>query len=369
MIIHSKKYLPEPSGVWLFDHDTGELEYLDTHKDSSVYTEWPIMNRHETLHMARGVDSLLNAAASGKKDKLDRSLRARWAGDKLGLLVDTPMQSDFWYRHAAAFGSLGAQRRMFLGSGTEGSQLGFVIDDSKDNTSVTGWTGAVETNYGGSNGFPGLPGNGPGRGGRTRYPKVGGGGGGYSEEGTKGSVTYSNDTGSGPGGIIIPPEWSYAALFMNSFTRENLAIGGSGSSGGSSDDFRNHGGAGGDAGGGIARLKVNNLSESTNRTLTGNDGSDGSDYSTGTHGASGGAGSGGLYIAIIAGSYTLESSITIDCNGGTGGTVGNDGGAGGDGRVILLFGNSVTISGTISNAETSKKQMIRGLPRGGSLYY
>ena len=89
-------------------------------------------------------------------------------------------------------------------------------------------------------------------------------------------------------------------------------------------------------------------------------------------------GSGGLYIAIVAGSFTLASGVTIDCAGGTGYAgvypgsglaVGGDGGDGGDGRVILLFGNSATISGTISNAETSKKQMLPGLPRGGSLHY
>ena len=345
MIIHSKKYLPEPSGVWLFDHDTGELEYLDTHKISSVYTEWPIMDKHETLHIAHGVDSLLNAAASGKKDKLDRSLRARWAGDKLGLLVDTPMQSDFWYRHVASFGSLGAQRRMFLGSGTEGSQLGFVVDDSNDETSVSGWdAGAFNINGG--------AGNGPGR--AIKFGQnAGGGGGGYSEVGENGrrvgGLLITN------GGGIIPPEWSYAAIFMNSFTRSNLAMGGSGSVSTSSI-------AGGDSGNGIVRISIDNITESTNRSVVGSDGIS-SSYS-------GGAGSGGLYLALVSGSYELSNNITIDCDGGSGGDgSGGDGGDGGDGRVILLFGNSATITGTISNAETTKKQMLPGLPRGGSLHY
>ena len=267
MIIHSKKYLPEPSGVWLFDHDTGELKYLDTHKSSSVYTEWSTMDRHETLHIARGVDSLLNAAASGKKDKLDRSLRARWAGDKLGLLVDTPMQSDFWYRHVAAFGSLGAQRRMFLGDGTESSQLGFVIDDSKDGTSITGWSGEVATVSGRERG---PDGNGPGRG-SGGGDNGGGGGGGFGEVGEDGGLRDVNNNPAS-GGIEIPPEWSYAALFMNSYTAPNLAMGGSGGVGGSSYGSE-LGGNSGDAGDGIVRTDINNFTESASRTLTGSNGS------------------------------------------------------------------------------------------------
>ena len=354
MIIHSKKYLPEPSGVWLFDHDTGELEYLDTHKGSSVYTEWPVMDRHKTLHIAHGVDSLLNAAASGKKDKLDRALRARWAGDKLGLLVDTPMQSDFWYRHVAAFGSLGAQRRMFLGDTTEGSQLGFVIDDSNDNTTVDGWAGGTGSSTGNN---PGDDGNGPGRGrggkgASTLAGRSAGGGGGYALEGNDGDG--SNTTG-GAGGISIPPEWSYAALFMNSYTVSNLAVGGSGGGGGAG------GGDGGDAGDAYIRFSVENITETVSKTLTGSIG--------GTSFYGGGGGSGGLYFSVCTGNYTLNNGVTIDCEGGPLSDTNFDGGAGSNGRVILLFGNSATITGTISNAVTSKKQMLLGLPRGGSLYY
>ena len=82
MLIHVPQKRSTAQGIWILDHDTGKLSYLDTNKDSTISTKWPIMDRFETLHISRAVDSLLNAAIKGR-ECLDRAMRARWAGDKL----------------------------------------------------------------------------------------------------------------------------------------------------------------------------------------------------------------------------------------------------------------------------------------------
>ena len=103
------------------------------------------------------------------------------------------------------------------------------------------------------------------------------------------------------------------------------------------------------------------ITEATSRTLRG-----GTPAASTSNGGAGGGGSGGLYIAVSAGGYTLNSGITISCPGGGGGDTrpglsGRDGGAGGIGRVILMFVDAPTINGTISQAVLSRVQILRGL--------
>ena len=147
-------------GVWLLNHETGELTYLEAHPGSTVRSHWPAVDRRATDCIRRGSDWLLSAAGGGV-ESLNQALRGRFAGDRIGLPLETPLQSDFWYRQLTP-GSLGAQARMYIGDAAEGSILGLLLDDLKDGDVVTGWPGGIA---GVSNAqYPETMGQGPGRG-------------------------------------------------------------------------------------------------------------------------------------------------------------------------------------------------------------
>ena len=218
MVTYVPTHRPVATGVWLLDHETDDLTYVDTHDDSLVTTQWPTdtLDNHEIYHINKGADYLLNAAAQGK-DKLDQALRVRWIGDPSGLLVDEPYQSNFWYRHIASFGSVGAQARLFIGDGVEGSKLGLIVDDTHDGLSVTGYPGglapAAQNNLG-------RDGQGPG-GGKLSPLRLGGGGGGFGTAGSK----HPSHASSGEGGPVVPHQWCYIGVIHEQFYRRKLADG------------------------------------------------------------------------------------------------------------------------------------------------
>ena len=269
----------------------------------------------------------------------------------------------------AAFGSLGAQRRMLIGDGVEGSKLGFIVDDSSNETTVSGHAGGA----GGPEPYDeGEDGEGPGRGGYALHGG-GGSGGGYSTEGGAGVGSGSSGYIAAVGGII-PTEWSYAAILMNSYTILNLGVGGGGGGGGGPSNRNSDIGNGGDGGAGgnaLLRFSISDLIESSNRSFPGSDGVEGTQGNSISWGGGGGGGSGGLYLALTTRSYTLNSGTSISCSGGEGARrnssssgYSDSGGNGGNGRVILMFGDSATVSGTTNNTEVSRVQILRHLPLG-----
>ena len=351
MIVYAPKPRPQAAGFWAFEDQTERLVHVDAHEESTVHTRWPVLDRWHRRMVERGVDWLLNAAGAGR-ERLDAALRVAYPGSRLDGLP--PVQSMFWHRLVHGL-SGGAQASLYLGNGQDGSFGGLVVDDAHDDTSVTGWSGGAA---GLRNDHAGRAGEGPGRGeGGDGHRGSGdgngrnGGGGGYAQ------------TGLGYGGTgIIPPEWSFSAILMNSYTRESLALGGGGGGGGGgvSPGGRDRaGGAGGASGNGHVRISTGSLVEATDQTLRGANGTRGNSQD-GFRGGDGGSGSGGLYFAMAGESITISS--TIDCRGGTSGA------DGGNGRVILLFGDSVdTSAGTIGNAELTTYQLLPAVPFGGLL--
>ena len=355
MVISAPKPRPVVSGFWTFCDQTGDLRHVDAHAESTVCTRWPLLDRWHRYLIERGVDWLLNAAGAGR-ERLDAALRVPYPGSRLDRL--SPIQSAFWHRLLHGL-SGGAQVSLYLGDGEAGSLGGLVVDDAKDETSVAGWTGGRSQPSRVAN-----PGTGPGRGTGGASSAGGGskggggGGGGYATAGANGG----QGSGPGKGGQAVPAGWVFQAILSNAYTKENLGLGGGGGKGG-----WGQGGDGGGNGGssGQARLRFStlDLTETLDRSQSGNAGSNGGDRPDG----GGGGGSGGLYLALAARGFTLSATIT--CRQGNGGRAGSSstahGGAGGQGRVIVCYGDSVdTSAGTINNASLTTYQLLPSLPLG-----
>ena len=358
MLIHTPRSRPQATGFWAFEDQSERLVHVDAHAGSTLHTRWPVLDRWQAELIERGVDWLLNAAAAGR-ERLDAALRAHYPGSRRDVPVDHPLQSHFWYRVASP-GSLGAQAQLFLGDGSDGSFGGLVVDDSNDGTTVAGWAGPSSSQ---SNG------RGPGRGYAGFSRDRGGGGGGYALDGSTGGTMGSGGKG-GTGGRSVPATHVFEAMLAKTYTAAMLGLGGSGGTG-------THSPTTGEGDGGDAALRsvIGDLTEATDRTLTG---ADGADASLGGGGGSGqGGGPGGLYLAIVTGKYALASDTDIDCNGGSGGSSrgpdgggqrGAGGGNGSDGRVVICYGDRVdTSSGTISNATLKTYQLLAAVTPGGLL--
>ena len=311
-------------GVWLLNHETGQLTYLEAHPGSTVRSHWPAVDRRATDYIRRGSDWLLSAAGGGV-ESLNQALRGRFAGDRIGLPLETPLQSDFWYRQLTP-GSLGAQARMFTGDGAEGSILGLLIDDSKDGDTVAGWAGG-DTTFSSATTAP--VGQGPGRG---LYPASSSGGG--------VAVALRRQVR-----LPLYPAWVAKRCLLSLCSKPSTPMTTHGEilgvwqwAGGSI----NTAGDGGDSGGGVLRQSISDLTETTSRTLAGSNGGGSSNISGG-----GGGGAGGVYLALCVGSYVLQSGRTISAVGGAGGLGSSGtghGGVGGNGHVILFFGDTATIT-------------------------
>lgn len=365
MVIYTPKPRPVAAGFWTFCDQTGDLCHVDAHADSTVCTRWPLLDRWHRNLIERGVDWLLNAAGAGR-ERLDASLRVPYPGSRLDRLP--AIQSAFWHR--LLIGQSGAATiQMYLGDGQPGF-AGLAIDDSKDGTTILGWSGGAGAPQ---RGRPGSIGGGPGRGGGGDSERnfgdgsgAGGAGGGFGTAGGAGGRGSSSSPG-GVAGEATQVNWTLAAVIANSYTRDLLAMGGSGGGGGGgvSPGTQNRvGGAGGASGNGRVRISVGDLTETTDRTLAGSNGAQGNKKGS-YSGGSGGGGSGGLYLALCVRDYRLNNGVTIRCPGGSGGTNGGDGGAGGNGRVIVCYGDSVdTSAGTINNAVPTTYQLLPSLPLG-----
>ena len=334
-------------GLWLFHDQTGQLMCLDASPGSTVFTDWPSMDRHDQRVMAAAADSLLNAAGAGR-ERLNRALRQRYVGDPRGLLVERPHQSDFWRRVAMA-GSLGAQVRRLLNG------VPVTIDDSHDNTTVARNTGPDSADGGEGDSIAGG------------YSSAGGGGGGG--HGTNGATGHRGDSdygGSRGRGFAD----NYTDILERAAFSE-LRAGGRGGKGGHGHSNPNSdkylpGPSGGSSGSGIVRIGTGDLALNETRAGRGGGGGAIAPAPDGRRSGGGGGGAGGLVYAVCGGSC----SGTASCSGGSGGSGGagssGRGGNGGNGQVILFYGNANTVS--VTNAVLTSYQLLPGWPRGGAWY-
>ena len=338
MVIHAPKPRPVAAGFWTFCDQTGDLRHVDAHAGSTVCTRWPLLDRWHRNLIERGVDWLLNAAGAGR-ERLDAALRVPYPGSRLDGLP--PIQSAFWHRLLHGL-SGGASYTFFLGSGD--GQSGLTVSDAAL-VERTGWSAAT----------------GPGRGstGRGLWEVGGGGGGGYGEAGSSGS-----NTDGGAGGSKVPAEHAFAAIRADSYTKENLGMGGGGGHG--DHGKRGYGGRGGAGGGGIVFRSSTTVTVDQDYSFNGASGQKGG-VAGANAGGGGGGGSGGLFMVVCGTSFTLAATRTVSARGGAAGSSGGgnagSGGAGGKGRAIVFYGDGFTKNGTIDAAETTY-QLLPSLPLG-----
>lgn len=348
MLTHAPKPRPVAAGLWVFCDQTEELQLLETGPESVAWTNWPAgLDAFDRRVFSAATDYLLNAAGAGR-EALDQALRARYPGDRRGLLEERPDQDAYWRRMATA-GSLGAMVTRQL----HGSPV--TIDDSDDNTSVAATTtGEGGTGRGTTHPYDSRPNHGHPR------PCDGGGGGGFGTEGSSGS---DGDAGSSYSDDYI------AALQAGSWA--SLRAGSPGGRGGGYGNEKFGSGSAGSAGTGIVRVAVGALMLAVTR----NGGSGGNGWvwrsSSGYRrvvGGGGGGGSGGLVLAVCGG--TISGQVT--CAGGSGGSGtswnnhnSGSGGGGGQGRAVLFYG--VANTAVVTSGVVTAYQLLPAVPSGGLL--
>ena len=348
MLIRAPKPCPVEAGLWLFSDQAEELQLLETGPESVAWTSWPDgLDAFDRRMLSAATDQLLNAAGAGR-EALDQALRARYPGDRRGLLEERPDQDAFWWRMATA-GSLGAMVTRHL----SGSPV--TIDDSDDNTSVSiTTTGEGGNGRGTSHPYDSRPNHGNPR------PCDGGGGGGFGTSGSRGS--------DGNAGRSYSHNY-VAALQAGSWA--SLRAGSPGGRGGGYGNEKFGSGSAGSAGTGIVRAGGGGLVLA--HTHNGGNGGNGWVWRSSSGyrrvvGGGGGGGSGGLVVAVGGG--TLSGSVS--CGGGTGGSGTNwdghysgSGGTGGQGRVVLFYGVANTV--VVIDGVLTSYQLLPALPLGGLL--
>ena len=322
------------------------------------------MDRATARKINRAADYLLNRAAISW-DALQDAYRRRTPDSRSWMHGTNP--HDYWRRQwedargaspwawlppsaRVALGATAAQGRFYAGDLDRAGYNGLLLDDSKDGTAVTGWSGGRHSQSN-INPVSGLRGQGPGGGLPGATANRPGGGGGAATAGGDGGNT--NRDYRGAGGPAVPTEFVLQAVLGNDYTRAKWLATGGGAYGNATVAGFN----GGDSGGGIARIGLGDLSEGTSRTLQGTAGANG-----GNNSAAGGGG-GGVYLGVCSGNYTLASGATINCAGGAGGTANNArnvGGAGSNGRMIVLAGGDITLTGTRTNVTVTEWRLLAG---------
>lgn len=302
----------QAAGFWIVDRAGGSPQHVESGPDSSVWSHWRPRDGIEARHIERCVDWLLDHAAAGRSE---RAFRAAYPGSRIEIPDGT--QDQFWHRNLIGLRG-GAQTSAYgvyqRSSASDRSRQGLIIDDTQENTSIEGFGSAA----------------GPGRGTRRGYGNSHGQGG-------------SHGTGDNP----VPALNALNALVSNSYTGDTLHMGGGGG------DARSTGGestsSGAAAGSGVARVRNNHFTESTDFTLTGS--------SSRNVQYDGGGGSGGGYYAIVQGNFVLTSTIVL--SGGRR--------YGGNGRFTVFNTGTVTINGTVTNGVQTFFQLYPAIPFGGVL--
>ena len=334
----------DPQPYYALNDQTGEL--VGPIDPGTVGFRDPVgLDRWHADQLNRAADVLLEAAAKSGRHGLDRALRQRFPGDPRGLPASDQHQ---YLRRMLYSVSGGAIAKGFLGDGGDNTFDGFDVDDSKDNTAISGYAGgAAGATAGGDAGFNG---SGPGRGERGMGGQAGNGsgagGGGYGTAGGDGT-TSSNVREGGFGGQIVGEERIWSALRQNSYTADILEMGGGGGGGGSSSAGGGKvGGIGGTGGAGLIRIALATLTISAGITKKGVDGGNSGFAEAG----SGGGGAGGL-VALIA-AIINQTSGTLAVDGGAGQSGGQNSGAGGDGRIVQVYyltKDTLTVTGAQQN--------------------
>ena len=333
--------LADPEPYYAIDDQTGEL--CGPFDPGAVwFVDPPDFDRWHRDQLDRMADSLLEAAATNGREGLNIALARRFLGDRRGFPEHTGQAGFYWRMLHGISG--GAISRGFLGDGTGGSFQGFQVDDSKNNTTITGYAGGA----GGTVGTPqAVSGLGPGRG-IGGDARGGGSGGGYGTASTAAIASGSGRAAAAGPSCGLGAWWE--ALLQNSYTQAILQPGGGGGGGGGGTvGGFSTGGAGGAAGGVHVETVLGTLT-TVARTLTGTAGGSGMGGSGQQGSGGGGGGSGGFWLGI-AYKIAQGSGTTIAVSGGAGGALvasfTTAGKAGGNGRVVqIYFDSSATLTVT-----------------------